>query len=349
MRCLTLAARLREQGAKCHFISRQHEGNIIEVIRQYGFEVTGLPLGSAQVCAEIHGKDAGHEKWLGDHWRSDANATIAALGGVRPDWLVVDHYALDARWEGLLRPHCSRLMVVDDLADRRHDCDLLLDQNIVADSDTRYADKVPTTCKLMIGTKFALLQPEYAAMRAKTRPRGSKIQRTLVYFGGADSNNLTGMAVEVLLGLRRSDIAVDVVVDPAHPSFRAIKARVCEHRNFTLHGRLPTLAPLMLEADLAIGAGGATTWERCCLGVPTLVITLAENQRAIASELDKRGVLRWLGHKDEVSTELLRNELEAVISGGLVALWSQRSLALVDGMGADRVREALLSFDRVAL
>ena len=248
MRCLTLAAHLKEQGASCHFICREHPGHLLDLISQLGFEATGIPQDSG--AATIAQNDGGstHAAWLGASWRSDAEATISALKGRRPDWLVVDHYAIDARWEDMLRPHCRRLMVVDDLADRTHRCNLLLDQNAVANADTRYAGKVPASCHLMLGPAFALLQPQYAALHASAFVRGEEIHRVLVYFGGADQGNLTGMAVEALLALGRPDIAVDVVVDPAHPQLRVIEERVRPHCHITLHGRLPSLAPLMQKA-----------------------------------------------------------------------------------------------------
>jgi RimJ/RimL family protein N-acetyltransferase len=186
-------------------------------------------------------------------------------------------------------------------------------------------------------------------MHARVRARDGEIRQVLVYFGGADSENLTGLAVEALLGLGRSDIAVDVVVDPAHPEARPLEAIIRSHRNFTLYGRLPTLAPLMMKADLAVGAGGATSWERCCLGLPALVITLAENQKPIAAELDRLGVLRWLGHKGEVSAESLRQALEELASKDISATWSRRALSMVDGLGAARVAETLLLSGRTPL
>ncbi len=338
MRCLTLAGSLREQGAQCRFISREHEGNLIELIRERGFETVAL---SREPALPDLLSD-GYEHWLGGDWEGDAAATMAAFEARRPDWVVVDHYALDARWEAQIRPHCHRLMVIDDLANRNHECDLLLDQNAVADAEGRYVEKVPVHCHLMLGPGYALLQPQYAELHAKARPRSGAIQRVLVYFGGADTQNLTGLAVEALLALARPDIAVDVVVDPVHPHAEALAASVAAHGNFTVHGRLPTLAPLMMSADLAIGAGGATSWERCCLGLPALIITLAENQRPIAAELDRLGVLRWLGHEGEVSVDTLIQSLEELFSGGLAASWSQRSLSLVDGFGAARVGEELL-------
>jgi UDP-2,4-diacetamido-2,4,6-trideoxy-beta-L-altropyranose hydrolase len=267
---------------------------------------------------------------------------VAAFAGRRPNWVIVDHYAIDERWERRVRPHCHRLAVIDDLADRDHDCDLLLDQNAVAGAEERYAGRVPGSCRLMLGARYALLQPQYAELHANARPRGTEIRRVLVYFGGADARNLTGLAVDALLALERPDIAVDVVVDPSHPYARSVAEQLARRANFTAHGRLPTLAPLMVAADLAIGAGGATTWERCCLGLPTLVITLAENQKPIARELDRLGALRWLGHQDEVDAEALRRALSEMIHAGTADAWSRRALSLVDGQGTARVAEVLL-------
>lgn len=346
MRCLTLAEQLSAQGSQCGFISRAHPGNLIELIRERGFEAIVLSLDPASPAAV---RSDGYEHWLGCDWRSDAEVTHAALGTLRPDWMVVDHYALDARWEALIRPCCNRLAVIDDLANRSHDCDLLLDQNAVADAEIRYEGKVPHSCQLMLGPRHALLQSRYAALRGEACPRSGVVRRVLVYFGAADSGNLTGLTVEVLLELARPEITVDVVVDPAHPHATSLATKLAAHRNFTVHGRLPTLAPLMKSADLAIGAGGATSWERCCLGLPSLVITLADNQRPIAAELDRLGVLRWLGHQDEVDAAALRSALVDLVDGRRTAEWSRRALALVDGLGAARVAEMLLLSGRAPL
>ena len=339
MRCLTLAERLSAMGAACTFVSRAHPGSLIELVRGRGFEVAALPV---EQSFRAETPSSGYAHWLGSDWEEDAAATLSALGSLRPDWMLVDHYALDARWERLVRPACGRLAVVDDLADRPHDCDLLLDQNAVANADARYEDKVPCACHLMLGPRYALLQPQYAALRDKVSPRSGVVRRVLVYFGAADAGNLTGLAVDALLELARPDIYVDVVVDPTHAHAATLGAQLAAHPNFRMHGRLPTLAPLMQSADLAIGAGGATSWERCCQGLPALVITLADNQRAIAAELDRLGVLGWLGHQGEVGVAALRKALGQFIEGQHGAEWSRRALALVDGLGAGRVAEMLL-------
>lgn len=336
MRCLTLADSLRSRGGQCMFVTREHDGHLAELIRGRGFEAIVLP--PEPVPDPVPG---GYGHWLGGAWEADADATVAAFAGRRPDWVIVDHYAIDERWERLVGPHCHRLAVIDDLADRDHDCDLLLDQNAVAGAEKRYAGRVPGTCRLMLGPRYALLQPQYAELHARARPRGAEIRRVLVYFGGADAKDLTGLAVDALLALERPDIAVDVVVEPTQPRARSLAERVAGHANFTVHGRLPTLAPLMVTADLAIGAGGATAWERCCLGLPTLVITIADNQTDAAAELHRQGLIRWLGHQSHAGSEALREELKRLLVEGIADTWSKKCSELVDGWGAGRVVDEL--------
>ena len=283
-----------------------------------------------------------HANWVGADWKSDAEGTCAWLGEMEADWLIVDHYGLDTRWESALRPYCRKFMVIDDLADRQHDCELLLDQNLVADMVHRYDDRVPQTCGTMLGPDYALLQPQYAQLHPRTPPRQGPVRRMLVYFGGADTGNLTGLAIAAFLSLDRIDVAMDVVINPAGSQIDKIREQVTGQQNIRLHAGLPSLAPLMAEADLAIGGGGATSWERCCLGLPALVITLAENQRPIAAELVRHGLIRWLGHCDEVGEEELAQTMREVFDTGLDPAWSESCNQLVDGQGAARVAGYLL-------
>ena len=344
MRCLTLAHALRERGAECRFICREHPGNLLGLIREQGIEAVALPCGSGERNRPGHSPEAAlaHAEWLGTDWRTDAEATRDALGETIADWLIVDHYALDARWETALRPHCRKLLVIDDLADRQHDCDLLLDQNLVADMEHRYDGKLPDHCGRLLGPQYALLQPQYAELHPRTPPREGPIRRVLVYFGGADTDNLTGLAIAAFQSLQRDDVMLDVVINPSSPHAGAIRQQLQGIPNATLHTGLPSLAPLMVRADLSIGAGGVTSWERCCLGLPTLVITLAENQKPIAAELDRQGLIRWLGHKDEVSEQSLAGVLADLLDRGLQVDWSEACQRLVDGRGTERVRSLLL-------
>lgn len=339
MRSLTLAEALREKGAHCRFICREFPGHLIDTIRQRGFEVHALPYSADWRPSET---GPAHAAWLGANWAEDAEATQSAIGEEAIDWLIVDHYGIDARWEEALRSRVKKILVIDDLADRPHDCDLLLDQNLVADIEHRYDGKLPGHCGRLLGPEYALLQPQYAELQPRVPPREGPIRRILIYFGGADADNLTGMSLAAFAHLGRADIALDVVINPASPHAEAIRREVAGCAGITLHEDLPSLAPLMVKADLALGAGGATSWERCCLGLPVLVVTLADNQKTIAAELDRLGLIRWIGHKDEVDVATLTQALAGILDSGLSPEWSERCRRLVDGWGAFRVAGFLL-------
>ena len=343
MRCLTLARELREHGATVSFISREHPGNPCSLIEERGFSVSRLP---APLTDMVFEDTPVHAAWLGTSWQEDVRQTHSVLDkfAEKPDWLVVDHYAIDQRWEAAVAPSAARLMVIDDLADRPHACDLLLDQNLVADLDDRYLGKVPATCTLLLGPKYALLQREYAELHeAGVAPIGP-IRRIFVFFGGADEHNLTGRCLSAFLALGKSDIEVDVVVSASSPHVSAIRRQIQGHENVHLHSNLRSLASLMQQSDLAIGAGGTTSWERLCMGLPAIVVTLAENQRPIAAELNRRRFVRWLGHQDDVT--------EADFSQALRELLAQPSLQsefssgtqVVDGKGVHRVWVAMVAF-----
>ena len=327
VRCLTLADALQKRGMDCQFIARDLPGNLNSLIRERGFQDNLLRPRAVQ---------------SGCDWQEDAKATVAALDGACPEWLIVDHYALDARWESVLKEHCQRILVVDDLADRQHDCDLLLDQNLVAGLDARYDGKVPDRCGIMLGPKYALLQPQYAELHNTTPRKAGQVKRVFVYFGGADSANVTGRTVSAFLSLRTDDVFLDVVVSPDGPHTDAIRRQVETEDNVQLHLGLPSLASLMAKADIAIGAGGATSWERCCLGLPSLIVTLAENQVPIAKELDSRGLAKWLGDQNVVGESELACALREMLSGGVDQTCSEDCRQLVDGRGVERVRGVMV-------
>ena len=340
MRCLTLANALAKKGADVSFICREHEGHLCDLIEERGFVVHCLPAPTDGFRAEV---DPIHAAWLGASWEDDAEQTDTAIRawGVKPDWLVVDHYALDRRWESALRPLVGSIFVIDDIADRVHDCDLLLDQNLVADMHTRYTGKVPADCSLLLGPEYALLQPIYAELHDRLPPREGPIRRVLIAFGGADRDNLTGRALGAFLSLNRTEISLDVVIPSSSPYASEIRDQAAGHANIHLHGSLPSLAPLMARADLAIGAAGTTSWERLCLGLPALVVTLAENQRPIADGLHRQGLVRWLGHKDEVTEQSLRRALTELIEEGIDEEWSLRCRSTVDGKGITSITNCL--------
>ena len=341
MRCLTLAEALRDRGAECLFISRLHDGNLCGRVRALGFAVLELPVPTDRGgAAESMGN---HAHWLGVTVQQDAEETLALLRGRKIDWLVVDHYSLDAAWERVLRPACRRVMVVDDLADRSHDCDLLLDQNLGrAASD--YRGLVPNFCETLIGPKYALLRPEFARVRSASlnRKRSGYFRHILVTMGGVDKDNVTS---DVLVGLEacglERDIRVTVVMGAAAPWIDDVKRKA---ERMTLRTQVlvdaSNMAELMCEADLAIGAAGSTSWERCCMGIPTIQVVLADNQTGIAAALEA------FGAAVTVSREKLRFEIKLVIVKLLrdiriVKKISGSAAKIVDGEGVCRVTDLL--------
>jgi len=338
MRCLTLAEALSRKGALVRFISRDLPVHLQLMVRKKECELMVLKGGQTDpLPGKLH-----HSHWLGTTQDKDASETINALSGCIWDWLVVDHYAIDQHWETLVAPSVKRLMVIDDLADRLHRCDLLLDQNLVADLDTRYAGKIPAFCRLLLGPEYALLQRDYTEFLGDGAAFKESIRRILIFFGGADQHNLTGRSISAVLALGRPNIEVDVVLGTGSPHENAIRRQVQGHGNIHLHGNLPSLAPLMRRADLAIGAGGTTSWERLRMGLPALVVTLAENQRPIASELHRRQLIRWLGDQDDVDElDFLRALRELIAHGALQSKFSD-GRQVVDGKGVDRVLGAMM-------
>jgi UDP-2,4-diacetamido-2,4,6-trideoxy-beta-L-altropyranose hydrolase len=331
MRCLTLAARLRDAGADVVFLCREHPGNLLALLADRGIATRALPMGTPGSGGPAHAR------WLGAGWQDDAAQTAAALPW-RPDWLVVDHYALDQRWEGALRPHVGRILAIDDLADRPHDCDALLDQNLTEGGAARYADRVPAHCALLMGPRYALLQPDYAALHERAAPRAGTVRRLLVFYGGVDRGGMTAKAVRAILALDRPALRADVVVGPANPDLDMLRGLAAGDDRITVHSALPSLAPLMLGADLALGAGGATHWERLCLGLPALVVTLADNQVEATRLLAARGLVEYLGPEEAVTEEILGAALARRCAQGIPAGWLP-DFGFIDGRGAERVAQ----------
>ncbi len=341
MRCLTLADALRERGAEVHFMCRDLPGHLGGVLADKGYPVHWLPApGDDEAAIPTH---TAHSAWLGVPWVVDADQTRERLAGLPEiDWLIVDHYALDRAWESRLRPLVQRIMVIDDLADRPHDCNLLLDQNLYEDMDQRYVGLVPADCRPLLGPRYALLRPEFREARKTLRQRDGVVRRMLVFFGGADPTNETAKALRAIQLLERPEIAVDVVVGAANPHRAEIEALCAALPNASFHCQVANMAELMARADLAIGASGVSTWERAALGLPALVVTVAENQKAIAYAADDNGLIICLGDKVQIKDTDWVMALRKVLSNpDLLVEMSSIALFLNDGQGVKMIVEIL--------
>lgn len=337
VRCRTLAQQLRRRGAEVQFICRAHPGALPELVARDGIPVTLLPPPSSR-------SDVGDDyaDWLGVSQQQDATETIAAIGRQKLDWLVVDHYGIDSEWENAVRSSANRIMAIDDLANRQHTSDILLDQNYSADGSARYADLVSSECRLFLGPRYALLQSQYSACRFSAQHRQEEVRRVLVYFGGSDIADFTAMALNALDSEEFRHLDVDVVVGANYAFFDQTRRLIARRPNVRLHGPRPHLADLMATADIAIGAGGATTWERMCLGVPSIVISLAENQERSCEALATDGLIEYLGSAESVTDTSLAESLRRMCGNPEGReKQSERSRLLVDGLGTMRMAEAL--------
>ena len=279
-RCVTLATSLKRQGCRITFICGQGSPTYFPQVYEIADVILDLPHASGDGSA-----------WLSVPPAEDAAATIAAIGDTAVDWLVVDHYGIDHLWERAVGEHVERVMVIDDLADRPHECDVLLDQNLRPNSDQAYLGLVPPTATILQGPRYALLRDEFT--RARPQHVRTGIKNVLVSFGGVDGANGTATSLAALACLDTS-LAVDVVIGAQHPAREAI-VETCGQLGYTCHVQTKAIADLMDAADLAIGAGGASSWERCIVGLPSVVLVMADNQRIIADELAARGAATTLG------------------------------------------------------
>ncbi len=320
MRCLALALELRKRGATVRFVCREYAGHISDRVRDAGFQVLLLPAVTG-----------------GASDRDDACETLAVLGEPFVDWVVVDHYDFDAAWEATLRCAGSKVLAIDDLANRVHSADMLLDQNYFgAATPVRYESLVAPHCRQLLGPGFALLQPAFAELASVMPARGGYRRRILVSFGGSDATNETGAALEALSQREFTDYAVDVVLGPNHPAPQAVTEAALRRAGTTVYRNPPSLAGLMARADLALGAAGSTTWERLCLRLPAVVVTAADNQVDFTRSVHEAGYVHWIG-------SVPRTPAEYALALSTVELNLEALPPLVDGLGARRVADAMLS------
>ena len=336
MRCLTLADELRRREIECLFVCRDHSGHLAKRIQQRGFALQLLPSqGSMQAVS------TDYDSWVGASQEEDAQQTLAAIDETS-DYLVVDHYGLDQTWQCEVRQACRRLLVIDDLANRRHDADLLLDSGLGKTPDA-YRHLLPASARALCGPSFALLARTFAELRSVTLNwrKQRSVNSILVFLGGghsakhipklipelADFVSMHGLQVEIILGTQDPDLARSV--------FEALEKAVITARVSSLVDNMPDK---LAAADLAIGAAGGSAYERACLGLPSVILQLAQNQSAQLEALARNKaaiVIEKPSSLSQALDELLARRLEI----------QARSSELCDGLGAARVADTLLEAD----
>lgn len=344
MRCVALAQKFKAEGANCFFICKAHEGNYISLIRGFGFNIHELPLDSKKIAET---PPAGNEKvnyhsWLGSDWRFDAEQTILKIKGFTVDCLVVDHYSIDERWEKLLKSSCSLIFVIDDLANRSHLCDLLLDQNLGRER-FEYKKLLLSECEVLIGPRYALLRDEFYRARSRAlerRVRNNSI-RVLVTMGAIDKDNCTEKILKsIFSSLHFKELNITVVLGSNSPWVMSIERFVSKLLNVNLVVNPANMAELMVDSDIAISAGGSTAWELCCLALPTLIVVTAENQVNSAINLKAMGAVELVS-VNRISTDLVRHLDFLLKNHSQRHVMSTNASKITDGKGCDRVYNAI--------
>lgn len=331
MRCMSLAKSLQQEGVETVFICRPLQGNLIDYIKAQGLSVLTLPVATS--AAEGPAEDTMSE------WQTDAQECIDLLNGQHFEWLIVDHYGLDARWHQMMRSHCGQIMVMDDLANRPLDADALVDQNpgrIATDYDHCLNEEVPK----FIGPDYALIKPEFANLRDEslTRRQNSDVKHILVSLGGVDINNVTQSVLQALNHAELPDNTQITVVLGQHAPWKN------EVENELTRMVLPTrlisqtehMAELMCEADLAIGAAGTSALERCCMGLPSLQLVLADNQSTAANALDLAGAAITISLEEDLKDPVSQALKHLMKPNHLMDMQTAAS-KMVDGKGCQRV------------
>jgi len=319
MRCLTLANELKQQNHEIVFICRELTDNLILLInypvlvlqKNDNFQSDGLYL-----------------NWLGVTQEQDAEQTIKVIPK-NIDLLIVDSYALDEIWHKQLKPYTKKIMVIDDLADRQFDCNVLLNQNLGTQIED-YKDKVLNNCELLLGCDYALLRPEFPNLREKAlikRKNTKVIKNILISMGGSDITNKTYDILQEV----SDDLNIVVILGGISPHNKMIKNYAKSKKNVKVVVDADNISSLMFDADLAIGAGGSTSWERCCLGLPTLLYVLAENQRKIAGNLEQLGAVKIVDN--------LKVNLQNILNNfSFWQIMSEKAQTVCDGIGVKRIK-----------
>lgn len=329
-RCLTLARVLRKQGSHVAFACRQLPGHRLGALSAEGFETFALP--------EFYpGEDPQQAIESMLPWQADIDALDLLLEDhAQFDWIIADHYGLDHHWQTASRRWAPRIAAVDDLATRRYSVDLLLNQNLSGLSEN-YTPLLPEGCRTLLGPRYAMLREEFDCPAIEIKPEA---RRVLVNFGGFDAAMQTHHAMLALVDFPELD--VDFVAGVDNPAWTQMQALAQTRPNWRLHSFVSDFHQRMTEADLFIGAGGGTSWERAALGLPTICIAVSNNQQVNGEVMAAAGAHVFLGAREQVSVTQLRDAIGFVTSNVyLRQSLAERSRQMVDGRGALRVAAAL--------
>ncbi len=306
MRCLTLANSLRKIKIKVSFICCEYQGNHVDFIKSKGYKVYSFP---ASKTLAFKDKNRVKIQTLGRTQIEDAELCRKVVKDERFNWIVVDHYAINEVWHMQVEDLCDKLMVIDDLCNRNYKCDILLDQTF-GRKKTDYKGLVPNYCNILTGSRYVLLRPDFIKLRSYSLSRRNtyKFQKLFISMGGVDNDNLICRILDVINHCELpKNIEIIVVLGSTSPHIELVKKHAKENLyNVDVKVDVDNMAYIMAKSDLAIGAAGTTTWERCCLGLPSLLIVLSDNQKTIADSLGISNAVKVI-HKHSDIKKIISN------------------------------------------
>lgn len=341
MRCLALARELERRGATVHFLSRTATGNLNHLIRDAGYAIHEL----AQIMDDRYALD--HTCWAPAEIEADLRETtrILKVAGAF-EWIVIDNYGMDARWEKPLRSCAAHIAVIDDLANRDHEADLLIDQNLLRQVHLRYQGRLPCHCITLLGPAYALLRPEFRELREHRMQQRSRdgALRVLAFFGGGDASDETGKFLRGWREAAESNWSADVVLGGANLRVATLNKFAASLSGVRIHHQVGNMAALMARANYAFGAAGSSNWERFCLGLEASVVCVADNQRETVETLSDLGLVHYIGHAGHTDAAIYAQALVRLRSlATSIFKPSSRLMKYVDGSGAPKVAEALFA------
>ena len=330
-RCITLSKELKKKGMNINFICHSHNRSMERRINNEGFFFKVLPNFKHTLKKFDKNNKGNNKSFLSSDWRVDAYNTIKLILKNKPKLLILDHYGININWENLVKSLTGvKIMVIDGLANRHHNCEVLLDYTYSLKGKRRWDNLINSNCKLLLGTKYTLLRSEFVKEKKNLIKKKGLINRIFISFGGSDKVNLTEEALNALNSLNRRDIFTDVVISKNNPNISKIRKKLKQKKNFQLHIQPRNIAKLMNKADLSIGAGGTMIWERCYLGLPSLIVSTANNQKKQSAAVHSYGAAIYLGiHKKNTKQKIIKQLKRIIKNKKLIRLMSRKSLKLM--------------------
>ena len=345
-RCLTLADKLSGPNCDVTFFTRGSTGDFCALIESHGHTVKVLSLPGLDHIG-VNDSDV----WSKDAQLEDSQACLTAANGIVYDWMILDHYNIDKTWQKVTEKIYSYLLVIDDLANREHDCDMLIDQNLGRDISD-YSDLLPQRTVSLCGPSFALLRPEFEELRSQSlrRRSDSVVHSILVFMGGTDINNITYNVLSSLLNAKLNFLKeLVVVMGSSSNSILDIKALLNDFEcNTELLVDTTVMHERMLLSDLSIGAAGGAAWERCCLGLPSILITVADNQKEGSKALVDAGAAEAIDSSETSNNSLIKT-IQRLSTGNDLSVMSSKAASICDGGGINRVFSQMCIIDNSLL